>query len=449
MYQILIVDDDDYFLQSLKNLLVYKGFQVDTCANPVLAMQYVQEKRYQLILLDVKMPGMDGIELLEKIRTQNQNIPVVMVSGQSNISIAVEAIKKGAFDFVEKPVDPEKLQVALKNALDRYQLWEERSRLIEELKNKYAIVGKSEAINAIIRKIEQVAESDAKVLITGETGTGKELVARALHLASNRSSGPFVKLNCAAIPTELLESELFGHKKGSFTGAIKDQTGKFQAADGGTLFLDEIGDMDLVLQAKLLHVLQDNEFMMLGAHDSIKVDVRIITATNQNINDLIAEGKFRRDLFHRINVVNIHIPPLRERVEDIEPLAIHFLKEFAETYNKKVTGFEPGVLNALKKYSWPGNVRELRNVVEKMVIFARDTLITQNDLKESLLQLPVEIISAVKKPTKGKLKEEMQRHERELILRALKAANGSNAKAAKILGIDRSSLFKKRKKLGI
>ncbi len=449
MYQILIIDDDDYFLQSLKNLLVYKGFKVDTCANPVLAMQYVQEKRYQLILLDVKMPGMDGIELLEKIRTHNQNIPVVMVSGQSNISIAVEAIKKGAFDFVEKPIDPQKLQVALKNALERYKLWEDRSRLIEELKKKYAIVGKSEAINAIIRRIEQVADLDAKVLITGETGTGKELVARALHLASNRSSGPFVKLNCAAIPTELLESELFGHKKGAFTGAIKDQIGKFQAADGGTLFLDEIGDMDLVLQAKLLHVLQDNEFMMLGAHDSIKVNVRIITATNQNINELIAEGKFRRDLFHRINVVNIHIPPLRERVEDIEPLAIHFLKEFAETYNKKVTGFEPEVLNALKKYSWPGNVRELRNVVEKMVIFARHALITKNDLKESLLQLPVEIVSAVEKPAKGKLKEEMERHERELILNALKAANGSNARAAKILGIDRSSLFKKRKKLGI
>ncbi|MHB2153774.1 sigma-54-dependent transcriptional regulator [Calditrichota bacterium GD2] len=445
MYRILIVDDDEYFLQSLKNLLVYKKYEVETCANPIMALDYLKKSTYHLAFLDVKMPGIDGLELLENIRGFNKDISVIMVSGQSTISIAVEAIKKGAFDFIEKPVDPEKLQITLKNALERQILYEEKSRLMAEIKSRYKIIGCSKAIDNVINTIEQVAALNAKVLITGETGTGKELVARAIHLTSNRSSGPFIKLNCAAIPTHLLESELFGHKKGAFTGATYEQLGKFQAANGGTLFLDEIGDMDLALQAKLLHVLQDNEFMMVGSNKYVKVDIRIIAATNQNLFQLIKEGKFREDLYHRLNVFNIKIPPLRERPEDIEPLARHFLREFADTYNKKIIDFTPQALDELKRYSWPGNVRELRNVIEKTVVFARGSLIGLEELQQQMSS-PQPVKDAL---FCGTLKEELENCERKIIMKVLDQTNGKINEAAKILGINRTSLYKKKKRLGI
>ncbi len=445
MYNVLIIDDDEIFLQSLKNLLVYQNFNVDLCSNPNIAISKIQKNNYHLILLDVAMPGLSGMELLSKIRHVNFHLPIIMVSGQSTISTAVEAIKKGAFDFIEKPVDPEKLQITLNNALKQHVLELERFRLIEELKNQFQIIGISQALDNILSKINKIAMTDAKVLITGETGTGKELVARAIHLRSPRSTGPFVKINCAAIPSDLLESELFGHKKGAFTGANQDQIGKFQAADGGTLFLDEIGDMDLRLQAKLLHVLQDNTFNMLGSSVDKQVDIRIIAATNKDLKQLIKEGKFRMDLYHRLNVVNIHIPPLRNRPEDIEVLTRHFINEFSETYNKPIRDISTAALQVLKQKSWPGNVRELKNFIEKTIIFANGPIIEPHDLPDS--KQKTEASSPVFPEIT--LKEALEAYERKLILQALKQTGGRISETAKLLGITRSALFKKKKKLGI
>ncbi len=445
MYNVFIIDDDEIFLQSLKNLLVYQNFNVDLCSNPNIAISKIQKNNYHLILLDVAMPGLSGMELLSKIRHVNFHLPIIMVSGQSTISTAVEAIKKGAFDFIEKPVDPEKLQITLNNALKQHVLELERFRLIEELKNQFQIIGISQALDNILSKINKIAMTDAKVLITGETGTGKELVARAIHLRSPRSTGPFVKINCAAIPSDLLESELFGHKKGAFTGANQDQIGKFQAADGGTLFLDEIGDMDLRLQAKLLHVLQDNTFNMLGSSVDKQVDIRIIAATNKDLKQLIKEGKFRMDLYHRLNVVNIHIPPLRNRPEDIEVLTRHFINEFSETYNKPIRDISTAALQVLKQKSWPGNVRELKNFIEKTIIFANGPIIEPHDLPDS--KQKTEASSPVFPEIT--LKEALEAYERKLILQALKQTGGRISETAKLLGITRSALFKKKKKLGI
>lgn len=446
MYHILAIDDDEVFLKSIQNLLEYHSYKVTTCSNPVKAEELFGANRFDCVFLDVKMPGIDGLELLEIVQKKNFPPPVIMISGQSTIKIAVEALKKGAFDFIEKPVDAERLLITLKNALKTHALVREKKALIAELEEKYRIVAVSEMSLGIISKIETVAPTTAKVLITGETGTGKELVARTLHLKSARSSAPFVKLNCAAIPPELMESELFGHKKGAFTGAFKDTIGKFQMADGGTLFLDEIGDMDLMLQAKLLHVLQDNEFMMLGSNNSVKVDVRIIAATNKNIEQMVSEGSFREDLYHRLNVVSIHVPPLRERPADVAPLARHFLETFTDTYNKQVNAFTPEALNILMNYQWPGNVRELRNAVEKLVIFADKPVINSTDVLNVLEESPDD-----KKPPLApvSLKEELSRYEREYILRALDATGWKMQESAKLLGFDRSTLYKKMQKLHI
>lgn len=445
MYKVLIIDDDEIFLQSLKNLLVYQNFLVDLCSNPTVAISQIKKNNYHLVLLDVAMPGLTGMELLSRIRHFNLHLPVIMVSGQSTISTAVEAIKNGAFDFIEKPVDPEKLQITLNNAIRQHALYLEQSRLLNELKNQFQMVGTSKAIDSVLSRINKIATTDAKVLITGETGTGKELVARAIHFTSSRSTGPFVKINCAAIPSDLLESELFGHKKGAFTGANQDQMGKFQAADGGTLFLDEIGDMDLRLQAKLLHVLQDNTFSMLGSSENKQVDIRIIAATNKDLKQLIKEGKFRIDLYHRLNVVNIHIPPLRDRPEDIEPLTRYFLTEFSETYNKPILDISTEVLDILKQKPWPGNVRELKNFIEKTVIFSSGPIIKVDDLPD---MRPIHDHNSDVLKT-WNLKEAIEQFERDLILQALKQTNGRIIEAANLLGITRSTLFKKKRKLGI
>ncbi len=445
MQRILAIDDDEYFLKSIQNLLEYEGYETLVCSNPAQAEDCWRRNPVDCVLLDVKMPGVDGLEVLDKLLAQNKNLPVIMISGQSTITTAVEAIKKGAFDFIEKPVDAERLIITVKNAIKTNTLVSEKNALLAELEDQYRFVAASPSSVAILSQIETVAPTKAKVLITGETGTGKELVARLLHLKSDRASGPFVKINCAAIPGELLESELFGHKKGAFTGAYKDTLGKFQLADGGTLFLDEIGDMDMMLQAKLLHVLQDNEFMMLGSADAVKVNVRIVAATNQNLIDLIQQGRFREDLYHRINVVEIRIPPLRKRPEDIEMLARRFLFEFSETYNKRVLDFEPTALAALQQHNWPGNVRELKNLVEKLVIFARASKITFGDLRPHLEALAGEETAA----SAGTLREKLKEYERNVILNALAQSDGKVNEAAKLLGIDRSSLFKKRKMHGI
>ena len=444
--RILAIDDDSVFLKSIKELLEYQKFSVDTCANPLQALTLFKENRYQAVLLDVKMPGMDGIELLEQFQQIKHQTPVIMVSGQSTISIAVEALKKGAFDFIEKPVDADRLLLTIRHALDSYLLFTEREELLNQLRSNYQMIGNSAALQQIFTQIEQVGSTDAKVLITGETGTGKELVARAIHLSGGRASGPFVKINCAAIPSELMESELFGHKKGAFTGAGNEHPGKFQAANGGTLFLDEIGDMDLLLQAKLLHVLQDNEFMMLGSNESINVDVRIIAATNQDLSNLMKAGKFRPDLFHRLNVFSIHIPPLRERTEDIPLLVRHFLNEFSQEYNRNLQEIEPEALRILSKQPWPGNVRELRHVIEKIVILGIHKTVTAKDIRKALGIMDSQNANPL---TYASLKDELSANERNIILNALIQYDWKIQKTADQLGIDRSSLFKKMHKLGI
>ncbi len=446
MFRILIVDDDEYLLASLQNLLTFKKYMVDLASNPIEAKELFHEHDYDIVLLDVKMPGISGMELLNEFLSDKPSVSVIMISGESTISIAVDALKRGAFDFVEKPIDPKRLLNSIRNALDRQKLFSEKNRLISALKERYQMVGQSPAMQTIFETIEQVADLPAKVLITGESGTGKELVARALHFSSKRSSGPFVKINCAAIPKDLMENELFGHKKGAYTGAMSEQPGKIQAADGGTLFLDEIGDMDLMLQAKLLHVIQDKEFIMLGASNSVKVDVRIIAATNQNLEQRIKEGRFRRDLFHRLNVVQIHIPPLRKRKEDIEPMAYRFLHEFAEMYNKRVLEFTPAAIQVLTDYDWPGNVRELKNAVEKMVIFSKSERIGEIEARKMLRSGQQNVQTA---QGLSSLKEQMAAMEREFILQAIAEANGNLTKAAEALGITRSALFKKKRKLGI
>jgi len=382
--KILAVDDDPGFLQSLANFLELKNYQVQTVANPYQAIETFKKQEFDCVLLDLKMPGMNGFKIMQKILTMHPDFPIILISGQGTIPTAIKAIKEGAYDFVEKPIDGERLLITIKNALEKRNLQKERSTLLAQIGEAYSLVGVSKALRQVIDKIEVVASNDAKVLITGESGTGKELVARAIHNQSRRFSGPFIKVNCAAIPNALLESELFGYKKGAFTGASQDHKGKFLVADGGTLFLDEIGDMTLPLQAKLLRVLQDGEVEVIGEEKPVKIDVRVITATNKNLHRLIREGKFREDLFYRLNVIQISIPPLRERAEDIPVLARYFLKQYAQIYNKQIIDFKPEALEILSRHSWPGNVRELRNVVEKLAILTKNQKITAEEVREAI-----------------------------------------------------------------
>ncbi len=446
MPRILAIDDDENFLQSVKNLLEYKNFEVETTSSPFQAEKSFQQQNFDCILLDVKMPGMDGITLLKKILYTNPSTPVVMISGQSTISTAVEALKEGAFDFIEKPLDAERLLITLRNALEKRSWLAEKSNLLSQLDETYRIVGKSPQIQEILNRIKIFAPSQAKVLILGESGTGKELIARALHINSKRSGKPFIKVNCAAIPSELLESELFGYRKGAFTGASSDHQGKFLAADGGTLFLDEIGDMELRLQAKLLTALQDGEIEIIGQNKPRRVDVRVIAASNKNLEEMIEQGTFRSDLYHRLNVAIIRVPPLRERKEDIPVLAHHFLQQFAKIYNKKLIDFSPQALMILEKYDFPGNVRELKNIVEKIAIFTTNSIIQADDVYQALENaLPQQSEPIVPKS----LKRAMVEYERDYILKVLKAFDWRILETAKFLGINRSSLFKKMRKLGI
>jgi len=334
--RILVVDDDENLLKSIKKILKLERYSVDTLINPLKIDECLQSNDYHCLLVDIRMPVMSGLEVLKNVLQRFPTLPVIMISGQSNIETAVRAIKEGAYDFIEKPIDPDRLFVAVKNAIQRHLLQEMSDSMFRELRDRFSIIGESASLKSIIQQIKEVSDTGAKVLIVGESGTGKELVAHALHFDSMRRGRPYVKLNCAAIPSELLESELFGHRKGSFTGAVSDHTGKFVEADGGTLFLDEIGNMSFQLQAKLLRVLEDSEVEPIGQNVPRRVDVRIISATNQNLDELISSGAFRDDLYYRLNVVKISIPPLRDRPEDVLPLAYHFLKEFSNNYNKQV-----------------------------------------------------------------------------------------------------------------
>ncbi|HNW99374.1 MAG TPA: sigma-54 dependent transcriptional regulator [Bacteroidales bacterium] len=373
MAKILVIDDEKSIRNSLRDILEYEKFLVDEAAEGNEGIEMVKKNQYDVILCDIKMPRMDGIEVLENIN-KLCDTPVVMISGHGNIETAVEAIKKGAFDYISKPLDLNRLLITVRNAMDKGHLVNETKVLKKKISKTWDMVGESPAIMQIKEMIERVAPTDARVLITGENGTGKELVARWLHEKSNRSAGAFVEVNCAAIPAELIESELFGHEKGSFTSAIKQRKGNFEQAHGGTLFLDEIGDMSLSAQSKVLRALQENKIMRVGGEKEIPVDVRVIAATNKNVPEEIKKGTFREDLYHRLSVILIHVPSLNERASDIPLLANYFLKEICQTQGKPLMTFTKDAYTALQKIQWTGNIRELRNVVERLSILCNKTI---------------------------------------------------------------------------
>jgi len=380
MSKILVIDDERSIRNTMKDILGFEGYTVDLAENGAEGIEHINNNDYDIIFCDIKMPEMDGIEVLEKIMEIKPESTVVMISGHGNIDTAVESIKKGAYDFIEKPLDLNRLLITIRNAADKNTLVKETRVLKQKVNKKYTIVGESNSIKKVIEMTDRVAPTEARVLITGSNGTGKELVARRLHEFSARSNGPFVEVNCAAIPSELIESELFGHEKGAFTSANKQRKGKFEQASGGTLFLDEIGDMSLSAQAKVLRALQENIITRVGGDKQIKVDVRIITATNKNLQEQIAKYNFREDLYHRISVILIHVPSLDERKEDIPLLANYFIEEICEEYGQQPKVITEEAIKELQNRSWTGNIREFRNVIERLIILC-DKTIDAEDVK--------------------------------------------------------------------
>lgn len=379
MSKILVIDDERSIRNTLKDILEYEKYEVDLAEDGAKGIEKIRSAEYDIILCDIKMPGLDGIEVLERLVVLAPDTPVVMISGHGNIDTAVDSIKKGAFDYIEKPLDLNRLLITIRNAMDKSTLVTETKILKKKVNKKFEIVGESKAITEVIEMADRVAPTDARVLITGANGSGKELVARRIHDQSNRSSGPFVEVNCAAIPSELIESELFGHEKGAFTSAVKQRKGKFEQANGGTLFLDEIGDMSLSAQAKVLRALQESIISRVGGDKHIKVDVRVVAATNKKLADEIEQNKFREDLYHRLSVILIHVPTLNERIDDIPLLASHFIKQICGEYGMQEKNITSEAINELQKISWTGNIREFRNVIERLIILC-DMEITAADV---------------------------------------------------------------------
>ena len=445
--RVLVVDDEPGIRDSLSGVLEDEGYDVETAADGECCLTALAERTFDVVLLDVWLPGIDGMETLARI----QEIPlsdrpmVVMISGHGTIETAVKATKLGAFDFVEKPLTINKIAVLIKNACQQRRLEREVERLRPE-DGKPRIIGESVPMKALRQQLGLMAGTNGRVLIFGESGTGKELVAHAIHERSPRTGEPFIEVNCAAIPEELIESELFGHRKGSFTGATEDKTGKLKKADGGTLFLDEVADMSLKTQAKVLRALEEQRFEPVGAHEFITVDVRIVAATNKNLEDEIARGNFREDLFYRLNVIPFYVPPLRERIEDVPLLADHFLKEFTTAYGRKPKELTAEAYRVLQDYSWPGNVRELKNLMERIVIMNPQTRVDSRHIPLS---------AARRAPTErvvdrfGSLQEVREAAEREYILKKLEETQGNVTRTAELLGLERSNLYRKMKSLGI
>jgi len=379
MSRILIIDDEKSIRHSLKEILEYENYKVDEAPDGIEGIKMAEKEKYDIIFCDIKMPRMDGIEVLENLQSKFPEVPVVLISGHGNIDTAVEAIRKGAFDFIAKPLDLNRILITVRNALDRTVLVKETKTLKRKMSRTNEMIGESEGIRKIKDMIDRVAPTDARVMITGSNGTGKELVARWIHEKSSRNSMPLIEVNCAAIPSELIESELFGHEKGAFTSAIKTRSGKFEQANGGTIFLDEIGDMSLSAQAKVLRALQENRITRVGGEKDFPVDVRIIAATNKDLKSEIEKNNFREDLYHRLSVILIHVPSLDDRKEDIPVLTNYFLKEIADDYKSPAKEIAPDAIEQLQKKSWTGNIRELRNVVERLVILGGKT-ITKDDV---------------------------------------------------------------------
>ncbi|MDD5450871.1 MAG: sigma-54 dependent transcriptional regulator [Desulfovibrionales bacterium] len=453
MESILIVDDEKNYLIVLKELLSEENYEVVTAENAPQALEIFKESDFDLVLTDMKMPNMDGIELLENIRSVNSEIPVIVMTAYATVEKAVKAMKKGAFDYVTKPFQNEELKITVRKAIDLYKLKRENLNLRHEVSRKYQfgnIIGKSPAMLKLYEMIEKVADTKATVLITGETGTGKELVAKAVHYNSPRKNNAFVSVNCAAIPETLLESELFGHEKGSFTGAIAMRKGRFELADGGTIFLDEIAEMPAALQAKLLRALQEMEFERVGGTKTLKIDVRVIAASNKDLKKEVETGNLREDLYYRLNVVRLHLPPLRERPGDIPLLAAHFLNKYGQAVGKSHLEILPAAMRQLYARSWPGNVRELEHVIERAVILASGHEITPADMaseSQEAENIDLDIDRFI--PMQVKLNEALEDVEAKMIKRALARAGNVQAHAAAMLGITKSLLQYKMKKYNI
>ena len=443
---LLILDDEPNTLASLSRAFRLAGHEAVVCDNASKALELAKQDSYDLIFSDVVMPGKDGLAFLEELRTQGVSTPVVMMSGQAHIEMAVRATKLGALDFLEKPISTDKLLLTVENAL-RLQRLESENRQLRQRLGDHKIIFTGEAMKKILAQVDRVAPTETRVCILGETGTGKELVARALHERSTRKSAPFVAINCAAVPAELIESELFGHEKGSFTGATARHVGKFEQADRGTLFLDEIGDMPLPMQAKLLRVLEEGEIERIGTAKPTKVDVRVIVATHRNLEAQVRDGKFRQDLFHRIFVFPLALPPLRERREDIPALIEHFAAQVCAQNGWKPVSFTPEAIGVLQEYSWPGNVRELRNMVERLMLLASGDEVSQDNVHGVLA--PSSASATTAGLGTGPLANRVEAFEREVLLAELKRNNFHITNAAKALGLERSHLYKKAEQLGI
>ncbi|MGB7219700.1 MAG: sigma-54 dependent transcriptional regulator [Vicinamibacterales bacterium] len=447
---ILVVDDEPGVRTSLTGVLRDEGYAVEAVATGEACLERMTRSPVDLILLDVWLPGMDGLATLTRLRERQVDTPVVLISGHGNVESAVRAIKLGAFDFVEKPLSLEKTVLVVRNALRQRNLEAENRALRARVDRHHAMVGESAVMRQLREQIAMAAPTNGRVLIHGENGTGKELIARNIHALSRRRAGPFIEVNCAAIPEDLIESELFGHVRGAFTGASADRRGKFELADGGTIFLDEIADMSLKTQAKVLRVLQEQTLEPVGGTTSVHVDTRVLAATNKDLLAEIRAGRFREDLFFRLNVIPISAPPLRERQEDIQLLADHFMAEFAQEYGRRIKTFEPAAVAILQQYSWPGNVRELRNVIERlMIMVARDTISAADvsfldadgfGRQERTLAVPHGRLT---------LHQARDRFERDLIVRTLAEQAGNISQTAEALGVERSNLYRKMKAFGI
>jgi two-component system, NtrC family, nitrogen regulation response regulator NtrX len=462
--RILVVDDEPAIRDSLRMILEYEDYQFLGAASGQEAVAAVQKERPDLVMLDIKMPGMDGIEVLRKLHALDPTLPIVMISGHGTHATAFEASKSGAFDYIEKPLSSERVILTLQNALRQSELHSENRELKLAMESKYEIVGQSPSLQKVLDSVRKAAPTNATVLLLGESGVGKELVARTIHRNSPRAGQRFIQVNCAAIPEELIESELFGHEKGSFTGATEKQIGKFEQADRGTIFLDEVGDMSPKTQAKVLRVLQEQEVERLGSARTIKVDVRVIAATNKGLEEAIERGEFREDLYFRLNVIPIVVPPLRERKEDIPALVQHFAKRMADEHNLKPKRFDAQAMDALKHYRWRGNIRELRNTIERVLIMTSGDVVRAEDLPGEVKRgdsprpasagpaaeaAAPDVSTSEPRPGAGTLREFKDASERAYLVQKLRETNWNISKTAEIIDTPRSNLYKKLEQYGI
>ncbi len=448
-YSVLIVDDEEGIRKSLASVLEDEGYKTEAVESAEAALEKLAGKRFDLVMLDIWLPGMDGLAALESIRALSPPPVVIMISGHGTIETAVRSTKLGAFDFIEKPLSVEKTLLTLQHAVTEIEMARANWQLREELGGRYEIVGESVPMKALRQQLALAGPTNGRILVYGESGTGKELVAHALHRLSRRAERAFVEVNCAAIPEELIESELFGHVKGSFTGAVEDKVGKFEQADRGTLFLDEVGDMSLRTQSKVLRVIEEQRFSAVGSGTTLSVDVRVLAATNKNLEEEIQKGNFREDLFYRLNVIPFYVPPLREHAEDVPALAEYFLGEFARAYGRRPKHFSEAALASLARYRWPGNVRELRNLVERMVIMVPGDRIEVRHLPPEFHHEQPAARVASASGGYSSLHEARAAYERDYILRKLEENRGNVSRTAEVLGLERSHLYRKMKSLGI